>query len=104
MSGDRQTFAQQVRDAAPDPLGAAEASGAAGVADELLLSRLRSGDEAALSALYRRHVQAIYRFVLGQVRDHDAATILWSSACANFPIPRSCLPPRRSAGQSEERF
>ncbi|HQZ70747.1 MAG: RNA polymerase sigma factor [Anaerolineae bacterium] len=84
MSGDRQTFAQQERDAAPDPLGAAEASGAAGVADELLLSRLRSGDEAALSALYRRHVQAIYRFVLGQVRDHDAAEDLTSDTFARM--------------------
>jgi RNA polymerase sigma factor (sigma-70 family) len=53
-------------------------------ADEVLFSRLRAGDEAALSALYRRYVQSIYRFVLGQVRDHDAAEDLTSDTFARM--------------------
>lgn len=55
-----------------------------GPPDEALIARLRSGDEAALSTLYRRHVQAIYRFVLGQVRDEDLAEDLTSDTFARM--------------------
>ena len=61
-----------------------DATAAPQVADEVLFSRLRAGDEAALSALYRRYVQSIYRFVLGQVRDHDAAEDLTSDTFARM--------------------
>jgi len=53
-------------------------------ADEALLDRVRAGDETALSTLYRRYVQAIYRFVLGQVRDHDLAEDLTSDSFARM--------------------
>jgi len=36
--------------------------------DDDLVAGVRSGDEEALVALYRRYVQPIYRFVLAQVR------------------------------------
>jgi len=36
--------------------------------DDALVDRVRRGDEGALGVLYRRHVHAIYRFVLAQVR------------------------------------
>lgn len=36
--------------------------------DDDLIASVRHGDEAALGVLYRRYVQAIYRFVLAQVR------------------------------------
>ena len=55
-----------------------------GEADETLVARLRAGDEASLSLLYRRYVQAIYRFVLGQVRDHDLAEDLTSDTFASM--------------------
>ena len=55
-----------------------------GEADETLVARLRAGDEASLSLLYRRYVQAIYRFVLGQVRDHDLAEDLTSDTFAGM--------------------
>ncbi len=61
-----------------------DATAAPQAADEVLFSRLRAGDEAALSALYRRYVQSIYRFVLGQVRDHDAAEDLTSDTFARM--------------------
>jgi RNA polymerase sigma factor (sigma-70 family) len=54
------------------------------VPDALLVSRVRSGDEEALSALYRRYVQAIYRFVYAQVRDHDTAEDLTSDTFAKM--------------------
>lgn len=38
------------------------------VGDDELVEGVRRGDEDALEALYRRHVHAIYRFVLAQVR------------------------------------
>ena len=41
--------------------------------DEVLVERIRQGDDAALTTLYRRHVEAIYRFVLAQVRDPSDA-------------------------------
>ncbi len=55
-----------------------------GLTDEALIVRLRAGDELALSTLYRRHVQAIYRFVLGQVRDEDLAEDLTSDTFARM--------------------
>lgn len=65
--------------AVPGPLPSLQAE-----ADEALLTRIRAGDEAALSTLYRRYVQAIYRFVLGQVRDHDLAEDLTSDSFARM--------------------
>jgi RNA polymerase sigma factor (sigma-70 family) len=46
--------------------------------DDQLTQRVQAGDEVALSALYRRYVAAIYRFVLAQVRDVDDAEDLTS--------------------------
>lgn len=52
--------------------------------DDALVQAIRSGDEAALSILYRRYVQAIYRFVLAQVRDADDAEDLTSDTFARM--------------------
>ena len=54
------------------------------VSDEELVERIRGGDEAALSALYRRYVVAIYRFVLAQVRDVADAEDLTSDTFARM--------------------
>ena len=52
--------------------------------DEALVTRIRGGDEAALSVLYRRYVEAIYRFVLAQVRDGHEAEDLTSETFARM--------------------
>jgi RNA polymerase sigma factor (sigma-70 family) len=52
--------------------------------DEALVQRVQAGDEAALSVLYRRHVAAIYRFVLAQVRDADDAEDLTADTFARM--------------------
>jgi RNA polymerase sigma factor (sigma-70 family) len=54
------------------------------VADDILVRRVRAGDEVALSTLYRRHVAAIYRFVLAQVRDVQDAEDLTSETFARM--------------------
>jgi RNA polymerase sigma-70 factor (ECF subfamily) len=54
------------------------------VTDEELVRRVGEGDEAALSALYRRYVAAIYRFVLAQVRDVQDAEDLCSETFARM--------------------
>jgi RNA polymerase sigma factor (sigma-70 family) len=56
----------------------------AGVADEVLVQRIRDGDESALSVLYRRHVEAIFRFVRAQVRDGQEAEDLTSETFARM--------------------
>jgi RNA polymerase sigma factor (sigma-70 family) len=52
--------------------------------DDVLVGRVRAGDEAALSALYRRYVGPIYRFVLAQVRDAEDAEDLTSETFARM--------------------
>jgi len=53
-----------------------EAQDLSSLTDEALVRQVRAGQEAALSTLYRRHVAAIYRFVLAQVREiQDAEDI-----------------------------
>ena len=52
--------------------------------DAALVARIREGDEAALSALYRRYVDAIYRYVLAQVRDPQTAEDLTSDTFARM--------------------
>jgi RNA polymerase sigma-70 factor (ECF subfamily) len=52
--------------------------------DEQLVVLVRTADEEALSTLYRRYVQGIYRFVLAQVRDHDTAEDLTSETFARM--------------------
>lgn len=52
--------------------------------DEVLVERIRQGDDAALTTLYRRHVEAIYRFVLAQVRDPADAEDLTSETFARM--------------------
>jgi len=52
--------------------------------DDVLVRRVRGGDEAALSALYRRYVQPIYRFVHAQVRDRDEAEDLTADTFARM--------------------
>lgn len=54
------------------------------VTDEELVERMREGDEAALSALYRRYVVAIYRFILAQVREIPDAEDLTSDTFARM--------------------
>ncbi len=46
--------------------------------DAHLVARVKAGDEAALSVLYRRYVRPIHRFVLAQMRDPDEAEDLTS--------------------------
>jgi RNA polymerase sigma factor (sigma-70 family) len=48
------------------------------------VERILGGDESALSALYRRHVGPIYRFVLAQVRDTADAEDLTSETFARM--------------------
>lgn len=52
--------------------------------DEALVRYVQSGDEAALSALYRRYVAAIYRFILAQVRNVQDAEDLCSETFARM--------------------
>jgi RNA polymerase sigma factor (sigma-70 family) len=52
--------------------------------DEALVRRIRARDEAALSVLYRRHVAAIYRFVLAQVRSEPEAEDLTADTFARM--------------------
>lgn len=55
-----------------------------GSSDRSLVASIRAGDEDALSVLYRRYVDAIYRFVLAQVRVEAVAEDLTSEAFANM--------------------
>ncbi len=50
----------------------------------VLVRCVGDGDEAALSALYRRYVAAIHRFVLAQVRDVQDAEDLTSETFARM--------------------
>ena len=52
--------------------------------DEALVDRVLAGDEEALTALYRRHVGPIYRFVLAQVRSTADAEDLTSETFARM--------------------
>ena len=52
--------------------------------DEMLVQAVRMGDEAALGSLYRRYVNAIYRFILAQVRDAQDAEDLTSDTFARM--------------------
>lgn len=54
------------------------------LSDEALVRRVRARDETALSVLYRRHVAAIYRFVLAQVRSESEAEDLTSDTFARM--------------------
>jgi hypothetical protein len=45
----------------------------AGSSDDDLVSDLASGDESALSALYTRHVRAVYGMVLRMLQDSETA-------------------------------
>jgi RNA polymerase sigma-70 factor (ECF subfamily) len=54
------------------------------VADATLVAEVRSGDEQALEALYRRYVTAIYRFIQAQVRSAPDAEDLTSETFANM--------------------
>lgn len=55
-----------------------------GDSDAALVSRVREGDEEALSRLYRRYVSAIYRFVLAQVRNVPDAEDLTAETFARM--------------------
>lgn len=57
---------------------------AGGDTDAVLVSRIREGDEEALSRLYRRYVSAIYRFVLAQVRNVPDAEDLTAETFARM--------------------
>lgn len=52
--------------------------------DDVLVRLICQGDEDALSVLYRRYVEAIYRFVLAQVRDVQDAEDLTSETFARM--------------------
>jgi RNA polymerase sigma factor (sigma-70 family) len=52
--------------------------------DETLVRQVRAGNEVALTVLYRRHVAAIYRFVLAQVRDVQDAEDLTADTFARM--------------------
>lgn len=52
--------------------------------DASLVARVKAGDEAALSVLYRRYVRPIHRFVLAQLRDPDEAEDLTSDTFARM--------------------
>ncbi len=52
--------------------------------DAELVRRVATGDEDALSLLYRRYVAAIYRFVLAQVRDVPDAEDLTAETFARM--------------------
>lgn len=54
------------------------------LADEELVRRVAVGDEMALTILYRRHVAAIYRFILAQVRAVQDAEDLTSDTFARM--------------------
>jgi len=51
-----------------------QASGYSPRSDTELLARAAAGDEPALAALYERHFEAIYDFVLRTLKDRDIAT------------------------------
>jgi RNA polymerase sigma-70 factor (ECF subfamily) len=53
-------------------------------ADHVLVRRISDGDEDALVVLYRRYVDAIYRFVLAQVRDVQDAEDMTSETFARM--------------------
>ena len=63
-----------------------ESGGPAAVeaSDEVLVRRILTGDEGALGQLYRRHVNAIFRFVLAQVRNVQDAEDLTSETFARM--------------------
>jgi RNA polymerase sigma-70 factor (ECF subfamily) len=63
-------------------MGPGEADGEP--SDELLVDQVRAGDEQALSLLYRRHVTAIYRFILAQVREVQDAEDLTADTFARM--------------------
>ena len=71
-----------------DPFWGAFSGGKAGgaaVTDEALVRQvLNGGDEAALGALYGRYVEAIYRFILAQVRDREDAEDLTAETFARM--------------------
>jgi RNA polymerase sigma-70 factor (ECF subfamily) len=52
--------------------------------DDALVHWICEGDERALGVLYRRYVEAIYRFVLAQVRDVQDAEDLTSETFARM--------------------
>jgi RNA polymerase sigma-70 factor (ECF subfamily) len=52
--------------------------------DEALVRQVLAGDEQALTMLYRRHVAAIYRFVLAQVREVQDAEDLTADTFARM--------------------
>ena len=52
--------------------------------DEALVRRIVDGDEIALGELYGRDIDAIYRFVLSQVREHDDAEDLTAETFARM--------------------
>src|SRR5262249_45454597 len=54
------------------------------LSDEMLVHGVMQGDEAALSTLYRRHVGAIYRFILAQVREVQDAEDLTADPFARM--------------------
>lgn len=54
------------------------------LADEALVKLVLEGDEPALTTLYRRYVDAIYRFILAQVRDRQTAEDLCSDTFARM--------------------
>lgn len=52
--------------------------------DDGLVRRVMLGDEAALGVLYRRYVDAIYRFILAQVREREDAEDLTAETFARM--------------------
>jgi len=52
--------------------------------DDQLVRSICSGDEGALSVLYRRYVTSVYRFILAQVRDVQDAEDLTSETFARM--------------------
>lgn len=59
-------------------------AGGSTVTDEALVRQVLEGDEAALGTLYGRYVEAIYRFVLAQVRDREDAEDLTAESFARM--------------------
>lgn len=52
--------------------------------DDALVDRVMRGDESALGVLYRRYVEAIYRFIMAQVRQREDAEDLTAETFARM--------------------
>jgi RNA polymerase sigma-70 factor, ECF subfamily len=70
----------------------------AGDGDEALMQAYAHGDVAAFETLYRRHKDALYRYLLRAVRSPDAAAELFQDVWRNLVQARSRYRPEAPFG------